>query len=259
MIQYEQLQREVIMKISIELVPTNEDKLISELSLVQAKYPEIDIINIPDLTRYPLRSWTACGMVKPYYETAIPHIRAIDFDFNKPLDFIESLKEHQINDVLVLKGDLPQNMKQSVYTTSSIDLIRRLKSEVKDIKVYGAIDQYRTSMREEYEYIHYKLNAGVDGFFTQPFFDLRFLEMYLDMLEGNNLYIGLSPVVSQLGANYWRTKNNVIFPKDFEPTYAWNIDFAKKAMAIIEKAGANAYFMPIVVDLERYLDGVFER
>lgn len=247
------------MNISVELVPNNQEKLLLELEMIKSNYPKVNIINIPDLTRYDLRSWTACGMVKPYYDKAIPHIRAIDFDFNEPLDFVEELKARDINDVLVLKGDLPQNMKQSVYTTSSIDLIRRLKTELEGIKVYGAIDQYRTSMREEYEYIHYKLNAGVDGFFTQPFFDLRFLEMYLDMLEGNNLYIGLSPVVSQLGANYWRTKNNVIFPKDFEPTYDWNIDFAKKAMKIIEEAGANIYFMPIVVDLKRYLDGVFER
>jgi methylenetetrahydrofolate reductase (NADPH) len=245
------------MKISLELIPNSVEHLEKEMAMVQAGFPQITAINVPDLARYDLRSWEACETVKKNYERAIPHIRSIDFDFQNKLPFRDRVIESGINEVLVLKGDPPQNMSKKVYSTCSVDMIHKIKSELPGVKIYAAIDQYRSSMKEEYDYIQHKLNAGVDGFFTQPFFDLRYLEMYCDMLEGNNLYIGLSPVTSKLSASYWKAKNNVIFPKDFKPTYEWNIEFAKEAMKIIEKNNSHVYFMPIIVDLKRYLTGVF--
>jgi len=245
------------MNISLELIPNSEDHLIKEMAMVKENFPKINAINIPDLARFDIRSWDACKVVKNEYSRAIPHLRAIDFDYFSELPFKETLLKQDINEVLVLKGDPPQNMSKSVYTTCSVDMIHKIRKELPDIKIYAAIDQYRSSMKEEYEYIQHKLNAGVDGFFTQPFFDMRYLEMYYDMLEGTELYLGLSPVTSKLSASYWKTKNNVIFPKGFEPTYTWNIEFAKRAMDYIGNKNSNAYFMPIVVDLKRYLTGVF--
>jgi predicted CoA-binding protein len=112
------------------------------------------------------------------------------------------------------------------------------------------VDPYRKNIREELDYIKRKKDAGADGFFTQPFFDLRLMDIYAELLEGSEIFWGVSPVTGEKSVNYWETKNNVVFPKDFEPTLAWNIDFAQKALAYTEKTNTNIYFMPIRTDLE---------
>ena len=76
-------------------------------------------------------------------------------------------------------------------------------------------------MRQEEYRIRRKLQAGAVGFFTQPFFDMRFLEMYADMLSGLNIYWGVSPIMSARSQSYWELKNNVVFPHSFEPTIAF--------------------------------------
>ncbi|MDA3845296.1 MAG: methylenetetrahydrofolate reductase [Vallitaleaceae bacterium] len=245
------------MNISLELIPNSEEHLINEMAMIKADFPMITAINIPDLARFDMRSWDACTLVKNEFPRAIPHLRAIDFNYSEDLPFKSTLLDYDINEVLVLKGDPPQDMSKKVYTTCSVDMIYKIKREMPHVKVYAAIDQYRHSMKDEYEYVQHKLNAGVDGFFTQPFFDIRFLEMYTEMLSGIEIYFGLSPVTSKLSASYWKAKNNVVFPKGFESTYKWNIEFAKKAIEYISMNEGNVYFMPIVVDLKRYLTGVF--
>lgn len=247
------------MRISLELVPRDEAELKAELQLIKTQFPAINTINIPDLTRFELRSWEASCMSRSLYESCIPHIRAMDFDCAKPLPFIERLDKHQITEVLVVTGDAPKNSEHTVYSTTCIDLIAKIKSEHPHIKVYSAIDPYRGSIREEYEYVQRKIEAGADGFFTQPFFDLRLMELYSDMLVGSDIFWGVSPVVSGKSQKYWETRNNVVFPKDFQPTLDWNIAFSRKALAFTQLTKSNIYFMPIKVDLTAYFEGVFNK
>ncbi|WP_041313473.1 methylenetetrahydrofolate reductase [Heliomicrobium modesticaldum] len=243
--------------ITVELVPRSEEALISELEMIQQEFPQVMGINIPDLLRFPLRSWDACTCAKRYFATAIPHIRAIDLNPDAPLQMAEQLQQNGIAEVLIVTGDPPQDMSRKVYPTTSIDVIRRFKRELPDMKVYAAIDPYRNSLRKEYDYIKRKIDAGADGFFTQPFFDLRFMEIYGEMLEGQQVFWGISPVTTEKSACYWETKNHVLFPADFEPTLEWNIRFARKVLDFVAQSKANMYFMPIRTDLRAYLRGIF--
>ncbi|NIK78870.1 methylenetetrahydrofolate reductase (NADPH) [Paenibacillus castaneae] len=247
------------MRVSLELVPRDADGLRAELQLIKTQFPSINTINIPDLTRFELRSWEASSLSKSYYKDCIPHIRSMDFDAREPFPIIEHLDMHGISEVLVVTGDAPKNASQQVYPTSCIDLISKIKREHPHIKVYSAIDPYRDSIRNEYEYVQRKLEAGTDGFFTQPFFDLRLMELYSEMLEGSDIFWGVSPVVSDKSKKYWETRNHVVFPKDFQPTLDWNIDFSRRALAYTEQTNRNIYFMPIKVDLMAYFDGVFNK
>jgi methylenetetrahydrofolate reductase (NADPH) len=74
-----------------------------------------------------------------------------------------------------------------------------------------------------------KPGAAHDGFFTQPLFDLRLLEICTEMLRGKNVFWGIAPVVGERSQAYWETTNRVIFPCGFTPTLGWNRDFAAKA------------------------------
>lgn len=244
------------MNISIELVPRSEADVQQDLEIVRANLSRVTMVNIPDLLRFPLRSWRACGIAKNHYERAIPHIRAVDFDPHAAFLIAEELDELGLDTLLVVSGDLDRTSSRKMYPTNSVDMIRRLKEELPHLTIYAGIDPYRSGLQDEYRYAQEKLEAGAVGFFTQPFFDLRYMEIYADMLSDAEVYWGVSPVTTRGSQNYWETVNRVVFPKDFEPTLEWNRDFASKVLDFIEAYDGHAYFMPIRVGILEYLQGI---
>lgn len=243
-------------RISIELVPRDRDALQQEMQLVRDNFPVITTINIPDLLKFPLRSWDACCQAKQLFSQAIPHLRAIDFDLSKPFPLVETFVQNGIDSVLVIAGDQPQDMSRRVFRTSSVDLIRAIRAQMPHLIIYAGIDPYRSGIKTELDYIKRKIDAGADGFFTQPFFDLRLMEIYNDLLPGIDIFWGISPVMSLRSKDYWDNLNNAIFPPDFEPTLEWNRRFAKQALEFARDSDSSLYFMPIRVDLVEYLDGI---
>ncbi len=243
-------------KIFIELVPRDRESLQQEMLLVRKNFPSIDTINIPDLLKFSFRSWDACIQAKKLFPNTIPHLRAIDFDLSEPFPLVETFEQNGIDSVLVIAGDQPQDMSRRVFRTSSIELIRAIKEQMPDLKVYAGIDPYRSGIKNELDYVKRKLNAGAEGFFTQPFFDLRLMEIFHDLLAGLNVFWGISPVMSVRSKDYWDNLNNAIFPPDFEPTLEWNRNFARKALEFSRRTDSSLYFMPIRVDLVEYLDGI---
>ncbi len=243
-------------RIAVELVPRTEETLAQELQLVKDSISSVSLINIPDLLRYEIRSWQGAAIAKDYYKAVMPHIRAMDVNLDKPLAMKDELRAHAIKEVLVIEGDPPQDMSHVVYPTESTDVIRKFREEMPEVTVYAGLDQYRGSMRQELYKVQRKLQAGAAGFFTQPFFDMRFLEMYEDALRDTEVYWGVSPVLSARSQSYWELKNNVIFPKDFAPTLEWSIEFSKRVWGHIQEKGGNMYLMPIKTNLAEYLTGV---
>ena len=195
-------------------------------------------------------------MAQDFYPAVMPHIRAIDINLAEPLAMRPELRQRGITEVLVIEGDPPQDMNHKFYPTVTTDVIQKFHQEMPEVKVYAGIDQYRGSMRQEMYRIRRKLQAGAVGFFTQPFFDMRYLEIYADMLEGQNVYWGVTPVLSERSQSYWELKNNVIFPRGFAPTLEWSIEFSKKVKDFAINRGDNLYLMPIKSNLEEYLAGV---
>jgi methylenetetrahydrofolate reductase (NADPH) len=245
-----------LQKVSIELVPRDYEALQQEMQLVQNNFPNIDIINIPDLLKFPLRSWDACSQATEFFSQTIPHLRAIDFDLSQPFPLVETFRENSIESVLVIAGDQPQDMSRRVFRTTSVELIRALKAQMPELKVYAGIDPYRSGIKTELDYVKRKIDAGAEGFFTQPFFDLRLMEIYHDLLSGVETFWGISPVMSVRSKDYWDNLNNAIFPPDFEPTLEWNRKFAKRALNFCQSTDSSIYFMPIRVDLVKYLEGI---
>lgn len=244
------------MRVSIELVPRSSEALARQLDEVRHGFPSIDTINIPDLLRFPLRSWQACaqaGSVMPY---TIPHVRAMDVDPDAPLALAGWLAERPNAEVLVVSGDLPSDMSHPVYGSTVVQIIRRLKREHPGVTVYAAFDPYRQGLRRERDYAFEKLEAGATGLFTQPFFDRRLLEVAADLLAGTPVFWGFTSVVGEGSARYWETRNGVVFPSGFEPTLAWSRDLARQALAFGRERDADLYFMPIRIGPQRYLEGI---
>ncbi len=245
-------------RIAVELVPRRKDTFLNELRLVKDNFPSVDTLNIPDIVRYEISSLESCELAKPLFAHVIPHIRAGVLDKIKPLPFKDFLITNKIDEVLVVLGDEPKLGAGDFSPCTSLDLIKKLKAEVPGIKVYGAIDQYRSNFKEEYDYIKKKLDSGADGFFTQPFFDLEFLKFYSQSLKGIEVFWGVSPAATERSRVYWETNNKVVFPADFEATMSWSRAFAKEALKLIEKENFHIYFMPIKADVIEYLGGIIK-
>jgi len=245
-----------VTRISIELVPRSSESLAGDLKILSEGFKSVQMVNIPDILRYELRSWEACRQAKSTVPCAIPHLRAMDFDSDALDPLKELLSSGDLEEVLVVQGDPPQDLGHRVFPTKSVDLIRAIKSLSPQVKVYAAIDPYRSSFRQEMAYIEAKVDAGADGFFTQPFFDQGLMEVWADLLGGAEVFWGISPVTSERAQRYWETKNNAIFPESFKSTLEWNRQFAKEALAWAKSRNTNIYFMPIRLDLIRYLGGI---
>ena len=131
-------------RISVELVPRDEDALRGELALLGKFKEQVDVINIPDLLRFPTRSWQGAAIAKEYFPESMPHIRAMDIDLDKELAMKDYLREHDIREVLVIEGDPPQDMMHEVYPTNSVDVIWKFRKEMPEVKVCKAdVDEER--------------------------------------------------------------------------------------------------------------------
>lgn len=242
--------------VSIELVPRSEESLLGELNLIRDKFPAIETINIPDLLNFDLRSWTGSRLAQKYFPQVIPHLRAIDFDLENGFPEAEIFAAGDFESVLVITGDHPQDMSRRTYRTTAPEMISALKRIRPQLKVYAGIDPYRSGVKAELDYVRQKIDAGADGFFTQPFFDLRLVDIYNDLLEGLDVFWGVCPVTSERSRDYWENLNNAIFPPDFDQSLDWNRRFARQMLEFCERTGGNLYFMPIRTDLVDYLDGI---
>ena len=243
-------------QISIELVPRSRDWIKTEVERIRARFPEVRTVNIPDLLRMELRSWDACALARPELDRAIPHLRAMDFDLDAPFALTDRLRAARLDEVVVITGDAPQDMGHRVYPTRPTELIAKLRRELPELRIWAGFDPYRDGAREELEYCVAKLEAGAHGFFSQPFFDLRLMDVWSELLAGSEIYWGVSPIVRVRQQRWWETKNRAVFPAGFEPTLEWSRRFAADALRWARERDTSLYFMPIRADLVDYLGGI---
>ena len=270
------------MIVSLEAVPRSAAAL-TALAATAAGFSRITVINVPDLLRFPIRSWEACGILSglvagspeagvqaagtgaPAGNPAasfcfMPHLRAVDYDLTRPFPQAGFFRRAGIRAALVVKGDAPTGQDAApdrpCYPTDTTAFIKKLKTELPDLEVYAAFDPYRTNIRYELDYVKAKEDAGAAGFMSQPFFDLRLLEIYAEYLEGKKIFWGISPVLSAASRNYWESRNRAVFPRNFRPDLYWNVDFGRRVLRFCEDRGFHLYLIPIKVDLTAYLSGV---
>ena len=240
-----------------ELVPREKKQLMDESMYITKTFPLISGINIPDVLRLKIRSYDAASFLLNENITPIPHIRAMDLPLNKTVKVVESLYKNGLRSVLIVTGDIPTSLSVKIFPVTPLHIIESLKKKCPKLTVYAAIDPYRDSFQNEFSYAKQKRNAGCDGFFTQPFFDPKLASIYCEQLSHSTLFIGISPVTSETSKNYWITRNKAIFPKEFKLNFEYNIQLAKKIMAIAEEHKQHTYLMPIKVNPINYLERLF--
>ncbi|MFT5170441.1 MAG: methylenetetrahydrofolate reductase (NADPH) [Candidatus Marinamargulisbacteria bacterium] len=240
----------------VELVPRELESFRASAKEVIDRYPEVSGINVPDVLRLEMRSDFAVNELLKMGIYSVPHIRAIDRPLVETVALVGSLVANGLRSVLIVTGDLPTNL-QSTYPVTPVMVVEVLRATYPDLKIYCGLDPYRSSFRQELNYCREKIRAGVDGFFSQPFFDVDLARIYVEQLEDVELFLGISPVVSQNSYNYWITRNQAIFPRNFELDLPYNCQVAKEIIALAGSHKQHTYLMPIKVDVVSFLDGVF--
>ncbi|NLG91325.1 MAG: methylenetetrahydrofolate reductase [Acetobacter sp.] len=237
-------------RLSVELIPRSAEALATDVDTVKATFSVADTLNIPDLMRFPLRSWDAAALVRPQFGNVIPHIRAIDIAPDAPLPGAD---QPGLEEILVVHGDPPADLSHRTYPNSTESIIRRYRREAPHLKVYAAFDPYRRAPWKELEDVARKKEAGAIGFFTQPVFDLKLFDLCREWMQGECVFWGLSPVIGPKSRSYWETTNHIVFPRDFSPTLDANIQFAQTVLKELAQENGKAYLMPVRIKLEQYL------
>jgi methylenetetrahydrofolate reductase (NADPH) len=242
------------MKFSFEIVPRTNQAFEEQYKFASSLGESINMINVPDIQRFDIRSWETGKKIDRNKHQFTPHFRAHDFSL-KSGEIFQIIEENQLDHVLLVSGDPPEGIKRKVYSTSVIDLIRVVKQRFPDITVHAGFDPHRSGLQDECDYIQRKADAGASSFFSQPFYDIRLIEIYAEHLQDIadiETYIGLSPITTLSSMNYWEVKNKVKFPKKFSADYDWNVNFSNQTIAMAKDVGFNIYFMPIRINLEQF-------
>jgi len=247
------------MRVSVELVPRDAASLLRQLEATLALGAGVHAVNLPDLLRFEVRAWDAAitarahALVGQRDLAAIPHVRAMDVPLDRPWAPAAALDAAGIDEVVVVQGDPPDDMRHELSGASSLQVIAKLRREQPHWRIYAALDPYRQSIAAERDYALRKLDAGADGFFTQPYFDVRLLAAWRDLLPDVPVFWGSTSVTSERSLRYWVSRNRAVFPNDFEPSLAWHQRFASEFVSVARETGANVYFMPIRVSITEWL------
>ncbi len=241
------------MKFSFEIVPRNHQAFDEQYAFASSLGESISMINVPDIQRFDIRSWDVGKKIDSNKHQFIPHFRAIDFSLESG-DIFRIIEENELNHVLLVSGDPPEGIKREYHNTNVIDLIKVVKNRFPQITIHAGFDSHRNGIQDEYLYMQRKIDAGASSFFSQPFYDLRMVEIYAEHMQGQEVevFIGLSPITTSSSMNYWELKNKVKFPATFKAEYDWNIDFSNKVIAMAKDLDFNIYFMPIKINLQNY-------
>ena len=243
------------MNISFEIVPRSLEAFDQQYQFVQQLDSGINTINVPDIQRFDTRSWELATRIDRSQYRFVPHFRAIGFKLGSG-DLFRIIDDYQLDSVLLVTGDPPEGLKRAYYNTDVVDLIRAVRQRYPALNIYAGFDPHRSGVQDECDYIQRKVDAGAGGFFSQPFYDMRMIEIYAEQMQGLETYIGISPITTKASMNYWEVKNKVKFPKNFQPDYQWNVDFAHQVMALAAANDLHVYFMPIRIDLDRYFQQI---
>ncbi len=245
------------MRLSVELVPRDPGSLAAQLGEVGC-LGRVDTVNVPDLEQFALRGWQAALQVRsagPW--AAVPHFRASEVLSDEAAGWpaLSRLGSAGVGEVLVVSGDaaMPTDGRGP-----AVEAIRALRGAHPGLRVYAALDPYRSGFAAELAYAEAKLAAGADGLFTQPFFDLRLLAVWQELTAGLEVFWGVTSVTSPRSQRYWLARNRAVFPAGFEPTLAWHRDLAARALDHVAASGGHLYFMPIRVSVRDWLGGLLD-
>lgn len=143
---------------------------------------------------------------KEYNIEALAHLTCITSDQEMVKKNIEELKQNNIQNVLALRGDIPQGFtqrKENKYSYAK-DLIKELKSEgdfTIGAAVYPEGHIQAESIEEDIKHVKEKVEAGANFLVSQLFFDNDVFYKFIEKFQKENINAkvsaGVMPILSK--------------------------------------------------------------
>ncbi len=143
-----------------------------------------------------------------YGVSTVAHLTCVSSTKETVKARIEELKQAGIQNVLALRGDIPEQKKNSDRSKwdykNAIDLVRELKESGADFCIGGAcypeIHPESTNQKEDIRYLKEKVDAGCDFLTTQMFFDNNLLYNFLYKIREAGITVpvvaGIMPITN---------------------------------------------------------------
>ena len=142
-----------------------------------------------------------------YGVPSVAHLTCVSSTKQTVKERIADIKAAGIENVMALRGDIPEDMKNSDRSawdyTHAVDLVRELNAAA-DFCIGGAcypeIHPESKNQKEDIEHLLLKVNAGVDFLTTQMFFDNNLLYNFLYKIREAGITVpviaGIMPITN---------------------------------------------------------------
>jgi methylenetetrahydrofolate reductase (NADPH) len=127
------------------------------------------------------------------------HLTCIGSSKNRILSIVKELKDNHIENILALRGDLPEGMpeeeifKDFKYASELVEYLKNISDFSIGVAGYPEAHAESRSLEEDIENLKIKVDKGGDFIVTQLFFDNNYFYDYMDKLEKHNISVPVIP------------------------------------------------------------------
>ncbi|MBE7065826.1 MAG: methylenetetrahydrofolate reductase [NAD(P)H] [Ruminococcaceae bacterium] len=138
----------------------------------------------------------------------IAHLTCVSSTKDAVVNMIEKIHDAGINNILALRGDIPQDLLDADRSEwaykHAVDLIRQLRESKYDFCIGGAcypeVHPESTNQKEDIKYLKEKVDAGCEFLTTQMFFDNNLLYNFLYKIREAGITVpviaGIMPITN---------------------------------------------------------------
>ena len=145
----------------------------------------------------------AKNILKEYGVPTLAHLTCVSSSKEKVSEMIKAISESGIKNVMALRGDIPEDMKNEDRSKwdyrYAVDLVRELKASNNDFCIGGAcypeVHPESLSQNDDIKYLKEKVDAGLDFLTTQMFFDNNLLYNFLYKIRESGITVPVIPGV----------------------------------------------------------------
>lgn len=154
-------------------------------------------------SRYTLE--LAKEIKEKYNVSTLAHLTCISSNDEMIDNYIETMKNYEIENVMALRGDIPDKLENPHPSYShAAQLIHKLKSRCSDFCIGGAcypeVHPESANQKEDIKYLKEKVDAGCDFLTTQMFFDNNLLYNFLYKIREAGITVpviaGIMPITN---------------------------------------------------------------
>ncbi len=143
----------------------------------------------------------AKGIKERYGVPTLAHLTCVSSTKETVKEKIAEIKSAGIQNVMALRGDIPEELKNSDRSHwdyhHAVELVRELKESGNDFCIGGAcypeVHTESTNQEEDIKYLKEKVDAGCDFLTTQMFFDNNLLYNFLFKIRSIGINVPVIP------------------------------------------------------------------